>query len=103
MPSIAHDGDRVAGRQLHTSSPPKCQVPSVSHGKSDCGFVVWLARSGSRTRGFLAWAETAVAELSPFHVDAWRYPSTNAAHDAVSRAFGPAAETYCVAIFPSGL
>lgn len=64
------------------------------------GFIVWVRRPNSRSGGFITWSETAVAELSPAIADAWSFPTSTAANDAVSRAFGPAAEDFLTAVFP---
>jgi hypothetical protein len=92
-----------------TQSPP-CKTSDTLRNKSSAsskaaiargpGFVVWLSGSNGKTRGFITWTETAVAELSPGIQDAWRFPSVKAANDSVARALGPAVENYAVAIFP---
>lgn len=64
------------------------------------GFVIWLSRPNSPVAGFITWAETGVAELSPAIRDAWRFPTLIAANSAADRAFGPAIETCSVAVFP---
>jgi hypothetical protein len=66
------------------------------------GFVVWLTAPNGKTQGFITWAETAVAELSPAIQDAWHFPTVKAANDSVSRAFGAQVEEYGVAVFPAG-
>jgi hypothetical protein len=64
------------------------------------GFVVWLSSPNARFAGFIAWAETGVAELSPAMREAWRFPTLTAANTAVGRALGPGIETCAVAVFP---
>jgi hypothetical protein len=78
----------------------KCRASSSTVIARGPGFVVWLSGSNGKTRGFITWTETAVAELSPGIQDAWRFPSVKAANDSVARALGPAVENYAVAIFP---
>jgi hypothetical protein len=65
------------------------------------GFVVWLSAPGARVEGFIAWAETGVAELSPAMCDAWHVPTLTAANSAAGRPFGPAIEGCAVAVFPA--
>jgi hypothetical protein len=64
------------------------------------GFVVWLSARGARVAGFITWAETGVAELSPAMRDAWHFPTVTAANSAAERAFGPAIEGCAMAVFP---
>jgi hypothetical protein len=65
------------------------------------GFVVWLSAPGARVEGFITWAETGVAELSPAMRDAWRFPTLTTANSAAGRAFGPLIEGCAMAVFPA--
>jgi hypothetical protein len=52
------------------------------------GFVIWLSRRNSPVAGFVTWAETGVAELSPTIRDAWRFPTLNAANSKRGKSRG---------------
>ena len=66
-------------------------------------FIVWLQSRYSRTEGFVAWTQSAVAELSPNICDAWRFPTSKAANDAIASALGLEIESYNLAVFPEVL
>jgi hypothetical protein len=57
----------------------------VAYGRGP-GFVVWLVTR--RSKGFVTFTSTGVAELSPHIKDAWRFPSRKAANDNVCLALG---------------
>src|SRR5262249_32167095 len=103
---------RPFGPVLSSPSPTKAS-PSKEHAMPNQeshtwlvrgrgpGFVIWLSAPNSRVSGFITWAETGVAELSPAIRDAWHFPTLRAANDAARRALGPAIETYATAVFPA--
>jgi hypothetical protein len=97
---LSHYTRKRIERQLGQTEGPKNATPIArSHPR---GFIAWVTCPNSRIKGFIVWAETSVAELSPNIQNAWQFPTTKAANDSVSRAFGAQAEDYGVAVFPAG-
>jgi len=104
---VAHSGRKYRSTpsqntKQHKALRDKSSPPSSAVVTGVPGFVVWLSAPNGKTRGFITWAETAVAELSPAIQDAWHFPTVEAANDSVSRAFGAQVEEYGVAVFPAG-
>src|SRR5580704_12188100 len=62
------------------------------------GFVVSLSLPNRGPKLFLTWAETGVAELSPYPRDAWHYPTWRCANDNVRRALGHRTSDYAIRI-----
>jgi hypothetical protein len=67
------------------------------------GFIVYLSERRSRgIRGYLTWTAASVAEISPFILEAWVFPSAAAANDGLYRSLGLRTETLAIALFPNG-
>lgn len=99
----SHNHNNTYSKNNHKSSDLEhiSQTPSKVALARGPAFVVWVSATNGKTRGFITWAETAVAELSPYILDAWHFPTAKAANDSVARALGPAAEDFGTAVFPA--
>jgi len=73
---------------------------STKSNEANSGVVLWI---GKPFRAYLGWAETGVAEFSPFLGDAWIFPTALEATSALARALGPIADRFGVAVFPETL
>jgi hypothetical protein len=99
MTSKAPAGAQARG-YLENIMQPKTKMKSLVYGRGP-GFVVWVGAANSRISGFISWAETGVAELSPVIRDAWHFPTPQAANIAVNRAFGAAIKAYTTKVLQS--
>ena len=82
---VAHSGRKYRSTpsqntKQHKALRDKSSPPSSAVVTGVPGFVVWLSAPNGKTRGFITWAETAVAELSPAIQDAWHFPTVEAAN-----------------------
>jgi hypothetical protein len=97
--NMERDGDRP-----HSSKSTKSDCEFLDcearHARGP-GFVVWLAASRKRSRGFVSWAQPGVIELCAKMPEAWRYGTVTAANDNVRLALGLETEGCPIAIFPA--
>lgn len=69
-----------------------------SNADDQVGFIVQIQTINWKRKGFLAWAESGVAEISPNRADACVYSTWPAARIASQMAFGHAVKQYSVTI-----
>jgi hypothetical protein len=64
-------------------------------------FIVQMTLVADQRHYYVAWAQPAVLELTPFVSEAWRYASRKAATQSVLIALGSAAKRYEIAVLPA--